>query len=97
MNKLELTQTIAQHTGLNRNDVHLILEEMYNCIIETLSNNGIVTLRGFGTFKNKVVPKRTFHTIHNNTLEVPQHISPVFKPSKEFVLMTPQTERSEGK
>lgn len=50
MNKVQLIETIATKTGVNKKMVDDVLMGFEAVVIETLKANGEVTLTGFGTF-----------------------------------------------
>lgn len=50
MNKVQLIETIASKTGVNKKMVDDVLMGFEAVVIETLKSDGEVTLTGFGTF-----------------------------------------------
>lgn len=50
MNKVQLIETIATKTGVNKKVVDDVLMGFEDVVIETLKASGEVTLTGFGTF-----------------------------------------------
>jgi len=90
MTKDQLTKAISSSTGINQNTCSIIIQELFDNIIQTLKMGDKVSLRGFGTFNTKIMNERTYTTIHNNICTVPEHRTPFFKPSKEFVLIVKQ-------
>ena len=57
-----------------------------NEVIDSVSENESVFLRGFGTFKAKKRAEKTGRNIKKNTtIIIPEHHIPSFKPAKSFV------------
>ena len=57
-----------------------------NEVMNSVSVNESVFLRGFGTFKAKKRAKKTGRNIKKNTtIIIPEHFIPSFKPAKSFV------------
>lgn len=54
MNKAELIDAVASRTGLTKAAVGQVVNAMMGEVVETVSNGGIVTLVGFGTFRSVV-------------------------------------------
>lgn len=50
MNKLELAEKISEKTGITKNQAEAVIEAFTDITINTLKNDGEVTLTGFGTF-----------------------------------------------
>lgn len=50
MNKVQLIETIASKTGVNKKQVDDVLEGFEQLVMDTLRSGGEVTLTGFGTF-----------------------------------------------
>lgn len=85
MTKADLVQEISKQTGIDRNEVLMIVEAFMETVKGSLSNGENVYLRGFGSFILKRRAEKTGRNIgQNTTLVIPAHNVPVFKPSKEF-------------
>ena len=62
-----------------------IIDGVFNAIIDAVRNGESVTIPGFGTFSRKqkdAAIRRNPHT--GESIEVPAHGSPVFKPGKKL-------------
>ncbi|AEI49661.1 HU family DNA-binding protein [Runella slithyformis] len=86
MTKAELVFAISRKTGLEKPDVEVTVEALFDVIKKSLANGKIIYLRGFGNFQNKKRARRTARNIkHNTTVIVEAHEYPSFKPSKLFI------------
>ena len=86
MTKAEVVSKIASKTGVEKVTTLAIVESFMSEIMNALSENEAVFLRGFGTFKAKKRAKKTGRNIKKNTtIIIPEHHIPSFKPAKIFV------------
>mgnify|MGYP000273501374 CR=1 FL=1 len=83
MNKQELIGTVAEATGMTKNDATKAVEAVFDSITAQLKNGDEVRLVGFGTFS---VTKRKASTGRNPRTGEPMQIEassqPKFKPGK---------------
>ncbi len=84
MNKLELIETTATATNLQKKQVENVLEVIIATIVSTLKSGGDVALTGFGTFTTSkraarmgINPQKPGTKIHIAARTVPK-----FKPGK---------------
>jgi len=85
MTKAEIVNEIARSTGLSKDDVLRTVETFMEQVKETLAEGQNVYLRGFGSFIVKERAEKTARNISKNeTIIIPAHNIPAFKPSKEF-------------
>jgi DNA-binding protein HU-beta len=86
MTKAEICASIAEKTGLEKNDVQRTVETFMESVKGSLASGENVYLRGFGSF---IVKKRAEKTGRNiskkTTIIIPAHNIPAFKPAKTFV------------
>lgn len=86
MTKAELTDTIADKTGIDRKNVLAVVENLMEEIKKSMEKEEPVYLRGFGSFIIKHRAEKTARNIsRNTTMIIPAHNVPAFKPAKEFV------------
>ncbi len=86
MTKLELIREIGNETGYSHRAISEILEAGMDICKKTVLNGENVSLRGFGTFGHKVRKQKVARIItKQQTIVVPEHKIPSFKPAKEFV------------
>lgn len=85
MTKADLVQEISKQTGIDRNEVLMIVEAFMETVKGSLSRGKEVYLRGFGSFIIKRRAEKTGRNIgQNTTLIIPAHNIPAFKPAKKF-------------
>lgn len=86
MTKAELIGEIANKTGIEKVAVQATVETFMDTVKKSLINNENVYLRGFGSFIVKYRSEKTGRNISKNeTIIIPAHYIPSFKPSKAFV------------
>ena len=86
MTKAEIISKISLKTGVEKITTLAIVESFMNEVMNTVSENESVFLRGFGTFKVKKRAQKTGRNIKKNTtIIIPAHHIPAFKPAKVFV------------
>lgn len=85
MTKAELTNAIANETGISADTVMAVIEDFMKITKNSLANGESIFLRGFGTFATKERAAKTARNIgKGTTIEVPAHNVPTFKPCNEF-------------
>ena len=86
MTKAEIVSKISDKSGLDKNEVQLIVENFMDEVINSLKDGQNVYLRGFGSFIIKTRAEKTGRNISKNTtLKIPAPNIPAFKPAKVFV------------
>jgi DNA-binding protein HU-beta len=86
MTKADVVKEIAEKTGIEKRDVLSTVEAFMDVVKESLSNHEPVYLRGFGSFIIKKRAEKTARNIRKDeTLKIPAHDIPAFKPAKTFV------------
>ena len=86
MTKAEIVSKISDKSGLDKNEVQLIVENFMDEVINSLKDGQNVYLRGFGSFIIKTRAEKTGRNISKNTtLKIPAHNIPAFKPATVFV------------
>jgi len=86
MTKADIVHAIAERTGLERQAILIIVEEMMATIKQNMANGENVYLRGFGTFEIVHRAQKTGRNISKNTtIVISAHDFPSFKPAKSFV------------
>ena len=83
MNKAELTNAVAEKTGLTKKDSDAVISAVFDVIAGALASGDKVQLVGFGSFE---VKKREARVGRNpktkEQINIPASKSPVFKPGK---------------
>lgn len=88
MTKLELIKEICNRTGVDNASVSATIEAMMSVMKDTMSKGECIYLRGFGSFILKHRAQKTARNISKNqTIIVPAHDLPAFKPCKDFADM----------
>lgn len=86
MTKAEIVNEIANKTGIDKNAVQAVVESFMNTVKGSLANDENVYLRGFGSFIVKERAQKTARNISKKeTIVIPAHKIPAFKPCKTFV------------
>lgn len=85
MTKAELVERVAEKMNLAKKDTEAIVNTVFNSIIDALSKEDKVELRGFGSFRLR---KRNSREGRNprtgDSVSVPAKKIPFFKPGKEL-------------
>lgn len=88
MTKLELIKEICNRTGVDTASATATIEAMMSVMKDTMSKGECIYLRGFGSFILKHRAQKTARNIsRNQTIIVPAHDLPAFKPCKDFADM----------
>lgn len=86
MRKADLVATISEKTGVPKVDVLVALETFFTEVKTSLTDGENVYIRGFGSFVIKKRAKKIGRHIKNNeSIEIPEHYIPSFKPAKIFM------------
>jgi DNA-binding protein HU-beta len=86
MRKADLTNEIADKTGVPKVDVLVTLEAFFKEIKKAVEKGESVYVRGFGSFYPKKRAQKVGRNIKKNTaIVIPEHYVPAFKPAKVFV------------
>lgn len=86
MTKADIISEISQRTGIDRANVSASLESFFSVVKSSLSNGENVYIRGFGSFVVKLRKEKIGRNISKNeSIVIPEHYIPNFKPSKKFV------------
>ena len=86
MTKAEIVNEISGKTGLDKGSVQTIVEVFMTSVKNSMIGGENVYLRGYGSF---IIKKRAQKTARNiskkETITIPAHTIPAFKPCKTFV------------
>jgi integration host factor subunit beta len=99
MTKADLVDHVTALGDLTRRDGEVIVETLFDSIIEALKANDKVEVRGFGSFRSRQRKPRTGRNPKTGeSVAVPAKRVPYFKPSKELRdLVTPGEAKGAGK
>lgn len=85
MTKADLVNEIAEKTGQDKQAVQNTVEAFMKSIRTAMTKGDNVYLRGFGSFIIKKRAAKTGRNISKNqTIIIPAHNIPAFKPAKTF-------------
>ncbi|MBK7130335.1 MAG: integration host factor subunit beta [Crocinitomicaceae bacterium] len=86
MTKADIVAEISEQTGIEKVAVQATVEAFMNSVKKSLINGDNVYLRGFGSFIIKERAEKTGRNIsRNESIIIPAHNIPAFKPAKTFV------------
>lgn len=86
MTKADIINEISKNTGIEKIAVQKTVEAFMTTVKSSISNGDNVYLRGFGSFIIKKRAEKTGRNISKNeTIIIPAHYIPAFKPAKSFV------------
>ena len=85
MTKAELVEKVADSTQLTKRHAELIVNTVFDSIVESLKEGEKIELRGFGSFRIRHRGPRTGRNPKTGEkVEVPSKRIPYFKPGKEL-------------
>jgi len=85
MTKADLVERVTALGDLTRRDGEVIVETLFDSIIEALKADDKVEVRGFGSFRSRQRKPRTGRNPKTGaSVAVPAKRVPFFKPSKEL-------------
>ncbi|MCW5908167.1 MAG: integration host factor subunit beta [Chitinophagales bacterium] len=86
MRKADIVTRVSDSTGVPKVDVLVALEAFFKEVRESLKAGENVYVRGFGSFITKKRAKKIGRIIkRNESIVIPEHYIPAFKPAKTFV------------
>ncbi len=86
LTKAEIIEHIHEELGVNRNDVHQVLDQLFIELKEGLEEDKVIELRGFGTFeiRTRKGRDRARNPKTGDIVAVNTHGVAVFRPGKEL-------------
>jgi len=85
MTKADLVEEVIRSTELPRKDSEIIVETVFESIIQALQTGDKIEIRGFGSFRTRERRGRTGRNPKTGAkVDVPAKKIPFFKPSKEL-------------
>lgn len=86
MTKADIVSKIAEQTGIEKVSVQATVEAFMDSVKQSLTEGNNVYLRGFGSFIVKERAEKTGRNISKNqSIIIPAHNIPAFKPAKTFI------------
>lgn len=85
MTKAELIEEVSKVVEMTRKDSEVIVETIFESIVNSLHSGDKIEIRGFGSFRTRQRQPRIGRNPKTGTrVEVPSKRIPYFKPSKEL-------------
>ncbi|HVS01618.1 MAG TPA: integration host factor subunit beta [Thermoanaerobaculia bacterium] len=85
MTKAELVEEVSQKTGLPKKQAEVIVNTVFESIVDSLKTGEKIELRGFGSFRIRRRDSRVGRNPKTGErVEVPAKRIPYFKPGKEL-------------
>jgi integration host factor subunit beta len=85
MTKADLVEEVIRATELPRKDSEVVVETVFESIIQALQTGDKIEIRGFGSFRTRERGGRTGRNPKTGAkVEVPAKKIPFFKPSKDL-------------
>ena len=96
MTKADLVEEVTQIGDLTRRDGEVVVDTVFDAVIQALQAGDKIEIRGFGSFRIRQRKPRTGRNPKTgDKVEVPAKRVPYFKPSKELRdLVNPKGEGS---
>ncbi|MBP5342413.1 HU family DNA-binding protein [bacterium] len=83
MNKVEIVASLAERTGLTKQDAECAFDSLFDILIDSLAEGEKVVISGFGTFDVKQRKARDGHDPRSNEkIHIPSIKAATFKPGK---------------
>ncbi len=85
MNKSQLTDAVASSTNLSKSDASSAIDAVFSAITKTLSEKGVVSMIGFGTFQTSLRSARSGRNPRTGEpIDIPATCIPKFKAGKSL-------------
>jgi integration host factor subunit beta len=85
MTKAELVEEVSEKTGLPKKQAEIVVNTVFESIVETLKTGEKIELRGFGSFRlRQREPRKGRNPKTGDKVDVPPKKVPYFKPGKEL-------------
>jgi integration host factor subunit beta len=85
MTKADLVEKVANVAELTKKDAEILVEVVFECIIDSLNRGEKIELRGFGSFRVRSRNSRRGRNPKTGaSVDIPAKRVPYFKPGKEL-------------
>lgn len=86
LTKAELIENLHQKLGISRQDIHRVIDELFEEIKDGMKADRVIELRGFGTFevKTRKGREKARNPKTGSTVSVNDHGVVNFRPGKEL-------------
>jgi integration host factor subunit beta len=97
MTKAELIEEVSKVVEMTRKDSEMIVETIFDSIVNSLHKGEKIEIRGFGSFRTRQRQPRVGRNPKTGSrVEVPSKRIPYFKPSKELRDLVNGSTQAEG-
>src|SRR5579859_4732347 len=98
MTKAELIDEVSKVVEMTRKDSEIIVETIFESIVNSLHKGDKIEIRGFGSFRTRQRQPRVGRNPKTGSrVEVPSKRIPYFKPSKELRDLVNHSSNSAGR
>ncbi len=98
MTKAELVEEVSEKTGLPKKQAEIVVNTVFESIVDTLKTGEKIELRGFGSFRIRRRDSRTGRNPKTgDKVDVPAKRIPYFKPGKELRELLNQEAEAEAR
>lgn len=86
LTKAAIIENLHNKLGLNRTEIHMVIDELFEEIKDGLKSNRIIELRGFGTFEVRIRKGRekARNPKTGDVVSVDRHGVAIFRAGKEL-------------
>ena len=86
LTKAAIIESLHSKLGLNRGDIHAVIDELFEEVKDGLKDNRVIELRGFGTFEVRIRKGRekARNPKTGDVVAVGKHGVAIFRPGKEL-------------
>ena len=93
--KKDIVGEVARLTGYDTQSVQMLVNSMFECIIQGLARDGGIEIRNFGIFKVKDIPERQARSPKSGeVITVPAKRQIHFKPGQQMKMLMNREEES---
>ncbi len=97
MTKAELIDEVSRVVEMTRKDSEVIVEAIFNSVVQALHSGDKIEIRGFGSFRTRRRQPRVGRNPKTGArVDVPAKRIPYFKPSKELKDLVNQDHKAEN-
>ena len=97
MTKAELIDEVSRVVEMTRKDSEVIVEAIFNSVVQALHSGDKIEIRGFGSFRTRRRQPRVGRNPKTGArVDVPAKRIPYFKPSKELKDLVNQDHKVEN-
>ena len=86
LTKAAIIESLHNKLGLNRAEIHMVIDELFEEVKDGLKDNRVIELRGFGTFEVRIRKGRekARNPKTGDVVAVEKHGVAIFRPGKEL-------------